>query len=93
MIKGDIFTSPIEFSIKKTLETLGDSENDKIIKEGLKRSAKIWKSIEFYGISTCGMNYEQFCKQLAEKKNVIFMSDSELENYNKAIKIMNILNK
>lgn len=93
MIKGDIFTSPIEFAISKTLETLGDTENDKIIKEALKRSEKMWEKIRIHGVSICGMTYEQFCKQFEKKKNIIFLSDEELEKYNKAVKIMNIVNE
>lgn len=93
MIKGDIFTSPIEFAIEKTLETLGDSENDRIIKESLRRSAKMWEVIRVHGLSICGMTYEKFLNQFEEKKNVIFMSDNELEVYNKAAKIMNVLNE
>lgn len=93
MTNGDIFTSPIEFAAKRTLETLGDFEEDRIIKESLKRSEKMWEAIRVYGLSICGMTYEQFCRQFEEKKNVIFMSDSELKNYNKAIKIMDVLNE
>ncbi len=93
MIKGDIFTSPIEFAIKKTIETLEDTEDDRIIKEGLRRSEKMWEAIRVHGLSICGMAYEQFCKQFEEKKNVIFMSDNELDFYNKAIKIMNVLDE
>lgn len=93
MTNGDIFTSPIEFAIGKALETLGDCENDRIIKESLKRNAKMWEAIRVHGLSIYGMTYEQFCKQFEEKKNVIFMSDGELENYNKAVKIMNALNE
>lgn len=91
--KGDVFTSPIEFAIEKTLKTLGSSEDDRIIEEGLKRSSKMWEAIRVRGLSICGMTYEQFCEQFEEKKNVIFMSDSELENYNKAVKIMDVLNE
>lgn len=93
MIKGDIFTSPIEFAIKKTIKTLGDTEDERIIKEGLRRSAKMCETIRISGISTCGMTYEQFCEQFEEKKNVIFMSDEELEVYYKAVKIMNVLDE
>ena len=91
MIKGDVFTSPIEFAIDKTLKTLGDSENDRIIAESLKRSKKMWEAIRIYGLSICGMTYEQFCEQFEKKKNVIFLSGEELEKYNKFIKIMDIL--
>lgn len=93
MIKDDIFTSTIEFAIEKTLKALGDSEGDRIIKESLRRSAKMWEAIRVHGLSICGMTYEQFCNQFEEKKNVIFMSDNELEVYNKAVKIMNVLNE
>lgn len=93
MTTGDAFASPIEFAIEKTLETLGDSDNDKLIRELLKRSAKMWEAIRVHNLSICGMTYEQFCKQFEEKRNVIFMSDSELKNYNKAVKIMNVLNE
>lgn len=91
MITGDIFASPIDFAVKRTLETLGNSEGDKIIAESLKRSAKIWEAIRIYGLSICGLTYEEFCEQLEEKKNIIFLSDNELEFYNKAVKIMNVL--
>lgn len=93
MTNGDIFTSPIEFAIGKALKTLGSSEEDRIIKEGLKRSEKMWETIRVHGLSICGMTYEQFCKQFEKKRNVIFMSDSELKDYNKAVKIMNVLNE
>lgn len=93
MVYENAFTSPVEFAIKKTLEALGNSENDRIIKEGLKRSEKIWEEVKIHGLQIYGMTYKQFCKQFEEKKNVIFMSDSELENYNKAVKIMNVLNE
>lgn len=93
MTKGDIFTSPIEFAISKALETLGDCENDRIIKESLKRSAKMWEAIRVYELQICGMTYDQFCKQLEEKRNMIFMTDEELKRYNKAVRVMNILNE
>lgn len=93
MVYEDVFTSPIEFAIEKTLETLGDCENDRIIKESLKRSAKMWETIRVHGISICGMTYEQFCKQFEEKRNVIFMTDEELKQYNKAVRVMNVLNE
>ncbi|MCI8378584.1 MAG: hypothetical protein HFH72_08700 [Lachnospiraceae bacterium] len=93
MTNGDIFTSPIEFAIGKALKTLGNSEEDRIIKEGLKRSAKILEAIRIHGLQTCGMTYDQFCKQFEQKKTAIFMTDEEVERYNKAVKIMNVLSE
>lgn len=93
MTKRDSFTSPIEFAIEKTLKMLGDSENDRIIKESLKRSANMWEAIRVHGLSIYGMTYEQFCKHFEEKRNVIFVTDEELKQYNKAVRVMNILNE
>lgn len=90
-MKDDTFTSSIEFAIEKTLETLGDSQDERIIREGLKRSAKMWESIRIHGLQICGMTYEQYCEQLENKRNVIFLSDDEMCDYIKAKKIMNIL--
>lgn len=36
-------------------------------------------------------SYEQYCEQLENKRNVIFLNDDEVRNYIKAKKIMNIL--
>lgn len=93
MTKRDSFTSPIEFAIEKTLKMLGDSENDRIIKESLKRSANMWEAIRVHGLSIYGMTYEQFCKHFEEKRSVIFVTDEELKQYNKAVRVMNILNE
>jgi hypothetical protein len=37
------------------------------------------------------MTYEQFCEQLEHKKNIVFLSDDEVDAFNKAVKIMNAL--
>lgn len=57
----------------------------------MKRSAKMWEAIRIYGLSICGLTYEEFCKQFEEKKNIVLLSDDELESYNKAVKIMDAL--
>lgn len=93
MVKGDIFTSPIDFALQKTIEQFenSDNNNDKIIYESLRRSKVMWENIRIYGLNICGMTYEEFCDQCDNKKNIIFLSDDELEDFNKAVKIMNVM--
>lgn len=93
MIKGDIFTSPIEFALQGTMKQFKDSDddNDKLIYECLKRSKVIWENIKIYGLDICGMTYEQFCDQCDKKKNIVFLADDELNDFNKAIEIMNVM--
>ena len=93
MVKGDIFTSPIDFALQETMKQFEnyDNDNDKMIYESLRRSKAIWENIRIYGLDICGMTYEQFCDQCEKKKNIIFMSDNEIKTFNKAIEIMGIM--
>lgn len=92
---GDIFTSPIDYALKETMKQF-ENKNDgdsKLIYSALARSRAICEKIIINGINVYGMTFEQFCDQLDKKKNVIFLSDDEIEYYNKAVEIMNIMLK
>ena len=93
MAKGDIFTSPIDFALQETMKKFKNSEddNDKLIYETLRRSKAMWENIEIHGLEICGMTYEQFCEQCNEKNHIVFLSDDEAENFNKAVEIMNVI--
>ena len=93
MIKGDIFISPIESALQETMKKFENSEddNDKLIYETLRRSKAMWENIEIHGLEICGMTYEQFCEQCNEKNHIVFLSDDEAENFNKAVEIMNVI--
>ena len=93
MVKGNIFTSPIDFALQETMKQFEnvDNDNDKMIYESLRRSRALWENIRIYGLGICGMTYEQFCDQCCTKRNIVFLSDDEKENFNKAIQIMNIM--
>ena len=90
MVNGDVFTAPIEFALEKTMKEFegSDNKNDKIIYEGLRRSATVWESIKIHNLQICGMTYDQFCKQCETKTNVVFLTDDEMQNINKAMRIM-----
>ena len=93
MVKGDIFTSPIDFALQETMKQFEncDNDNDKMIYESLRRSRVMWENIRVYGLDICGMTYEQFCDQCDKKKNIVFLSDDEVDNFNKAVRIMNVI--
>lgn len=91
MIKGDIFTSPIEFALEEAIVKYeGDKENG-LLYEALKRSKAMWENIKIHGLEICGMTYEQYCEQLESKRNVIFLTDDEMKDYIKTQKIMNAM--
>jgi hypothetical protein len=93
MIKGDIFTSPIEFALQEAIKRFeGDKENE-LLYGALKRSEAMWEKIRIHGLQICGLTYDQFCEQLEYKKNVIFLSDDEVETFNKAVQIMEVMSK
>ena len=93
MVKGDIFTSPIDFALQETMKQFenADNDNNKMIYESLRRSRAMWKNIRIYGLDICGMTYEQFCDQCNKKRNIVFLSDDEVEDFNKAIEIMKVM--
>ena len=93
MVKGDIFTSPIDFALQETMKQFEnyDNDNDKMIYESLRRSRAMWENIRIHGLNISGMTYEQFCDQFEKKKNIIFMSDNEIKTFNKAVEIMDIM--
>lgn len=95
MVKGDIFTSPIDFALQETIKRFEDADNDsdKLLYEALRRSRAMWENIRINGLEICGMTYEQFCEQLENKKNIVFLSDDEVESFNKAVQIMNVMNR
>lgn len=93
MVKGDIFTSPIDFALQETMKKFEslDNENDKILYEMLKRSKVIWDNITINGLGIIGMTYEQFCEQFEHKKNIVFLTDDEVAKFNKAVRIMEVI--
>lgn len=93
MIKGDIFTMPIVFALQESMERFenSDDENDKLVYESLKRSKVIWENIRIHNLNICGMTYEQFCDQCEKKRNIMFLADDELKDFNKAVQIMNVM--
>jgi hypothetical protein len=95
IIKGDIFTGPIDYALQKEIKEFENPENkdEAIIYESLKRSQATWENIRIHGLGIYGMTHEQFCEHCKEKRNIIFLSDDELETFNKAVEIMKIMNK
>lgn len=93
MVKGDIFTSPIDFALQETMKKFenSDDDNEKLLYEMLKRSKAIWDNITINGLGIIGMTYEQFCEQFEHKKNIVFLTDDEVVKFNKAVCIMEVL--
>ena len=93
MIKGDIFITPIDFALDLALEKYANSDDSdsKFTYELLRRSKAMWENIRIHGLDVYGMTYEQFCNQFNDKKNIIFMSDDELKDFNKAVEIMKVM--
>ena len=93
MVKGDIFTSPIDFALQEVMKQFenANNNNDKMIYESLRRSRAMWENIRVHGLDICGMTYEQFCDQCGKKRNIVFLSDDEVKDFNKAIEIMKVM--
>lgn len=93
IVTGDIFVDPIEFALRKTMQQFeeSDTENDKIIYESLRKSMAVWKSIKIHNLQIYGVSYEQFCEQCKTKTNIVFLTDDEMQDINKAMRIIKVM--
>ena len=93
MVNGDAFTAPIEFSLQKAIKEFegSDDKNDKIIYEGLRRSMAVWEGIKIHNLQIYGVSYEQFCEQCKTKTNIVFLTDDEMQDINKAMRIIKVM--
>lgn len=87
--------TPISFALQETMKRFENSEfeDDKIIYELFKRSKELWEAIKINGIEVYGLTFDEFCVLCKEKNNIVFLTDEEKANYNKAFEIMKILSK
>ena len=93
-IAQDTFAMAIEFAIDNTMKQYKNSEdkNDKIVYRMLQASKPVWKNLYIHGLKMWGMTHERLLEQLKEKNNVVFLSDKEIADYNKAMKIIDVMN-
>ena len=92
MAKGDIFTSPINFALQETIKRIEiNTDDDKFLYEMLIRSKALWEKVRIVGLGIYGMSYEQFCDELETKRNIIFLSDEDMDLFNKTVKIISVI--
>lgn len=63
------------------------SDNDALIIELVRRCKKLCEHLRIKGIKFTNMTYEEFCTQCEKKKNIVFMSDEEIVDHNKAMRV------
>lgn len=83
----------IEFALKETMKRFENSasESDQIIYNLLSRSLILWKHIKIHGIDMYGMDLNEFSHYCDEKRNLMFLTDEEMKNLDKAMKIAEVL--
>lgn len=89
----DVLTGSINFALQKVLDEYENSsdKNDKIIYEMAKRSKTLWENVNVHGLQTIGLTYGQYCEQFKEKKNILFLTDSELADFKHCSEKLNLI--
>lgn len=64
-----------------------DEEYKQIIYEDLIRTKKLLENIKVYGVQILNTSYEQYCENLEEKHNIVFLTDEEMQEIRKVLKI------
>lgn len=90
---NDEFTSTIALALRKAMEEYEGrtDEQGRILYRLYQGSAAVWYSLYIHGIELFGKTYEQFLEECKEKKNIVFLSDKELKDYNRAMKVIEFM--
>lgn len=64
-----------------------DEEYKQIVYEELIRTKKLLENIKVYGIQVLNTSYEQYCENLEEKHNILFLTDEEMQGIRNALKL------
>lgn len=64
-----------------------EEEYHKIIYAGLLRSRTVLEALKVNGLQIVGMSYEEFCRQVEDKTDVVFMTGEEAAEMREALKL------
>ena len=81
----DIIVNPIKIALEEAMDKY---VSEPFCYEALRRCAKMWDSIDVHNVESVGLNFNEYCKQLEEKNNILFLSDKELKDMKRAMRIM-----
>lgn len=64
-----------------------DEEYKQIVYEELIRTKKLLENIKVYGIQVLNTSYDQYCDNLEERHNILFLTDEEMQDIRNALKL------
>lgn len=64
-----------------------DEEYKQIVYEELIRTKKLLENIKVYGVQVLNTSYEQYCNNLEERHNILFLTDEEMQDIRNALKL------
>lgn len=64
-----------------------DEEHHKIIYAGLLRSKAVLEGLKINNLQIVNMSYEDFCRQVGGKTEVVFMTEEEAEEMREALRL------
>lgn len=88
----DIIMDSIIHVLDEAMERYEFNKN-KVACSLIKRSKVILEKLTLNNVEIYGLNYEDFCEQFSEKRNIVFMSDEELKNFNRTEELLEKLHK
>lgn len=64
-----------------------DEEYKQIVYEELIRTKKLLENIKVYGVQVLNTSYKQYCNNLEERHNILFLTDEEMQDIRNALKL------
>lgn len=83
------FLGAAVYAIDREIKQHEGREEDyhKIIYAGLLRSRTVLEALKINNLQVVNMSYEEFCKQVQNKTEVVFMTEEEAEEMREALKL------
>lgn len=87
-----LIAPPIQYLIKYLDQEIpkykdSDEEYKQIIHEDLIRTKKLLENIKVYGVQVLNTSYDQYCDNLEERHNILFLTDEEIQDVRNALKL------
>ena len=92
-LPNDEFSSTIALALREMMKRFEgkDDEHSIIMYRCLQGSEEVFRNLYIAGIELFGKTHERFLEELKEKRNVVFLSDDEIKDYNRAMKVVEFM--
>ena len=96
IIGNSVFLSPVLYAIEKLIEDLEIKDeltrDESLIYNALQRDKALFEKLNIHCIEFGNKTFDDYIVSLDKKRNILFLTDEEVQTYAKALKLYNNIN-